>query len=74
MIFRLFLLLLGFSFAVSGGVSLIAFLNLITTGHGFVNYLAFILTRVESILFIVGLLLVWGSIYLPSFHNKNDEN
>ncbi|WP_408010701.1 hypothetical protein ACJROX_10455 [Pseudalkalibacillus sp. A8] len=73
MIFRLFLLLLGFSFAVSGGVSLIAFLNLITTGHGFVNYFYFILTRVESILFILGLVLVWGSIYLPSLNNRNDE-
>ncbi|MCF6136834.1 hypothetical protein L2716_03765 [Alkalihalobacillus berkeleyi] len=71
--FRLFILIIGFSFAVSGGVSLIAFLNLITTGHGFVNYIIFISTRPELSIFIIGLALIWGSIYLPSFSKDSDE-
>ncbi|WP_349410250.1 hypothetical protein [Pseudalkalibacillus sp. SCS-8] len=73
MIFRLFILMIGFSFAVSGGVSLIAFLNLITTGHGFVNYLVFVSTRIEFTIFLIGLVLIWGSIYLPSLRRKSDE-
>ncbi|MGM7700893.1 hypothetical protein ACSVDE_04150 [Pseudalkalibacillus sp. Hm43] len=73
MIFRFFILMIGFSFAVSGGVSLIAFLNLVTTGHGFANYFMFIFKRVELMIFLIGLALIWGSIYLPSMKNNSDE-
>jgi hypothetical protein len=65
--------MVGFSFAVSGGVSLIAFLNMVTTGHGFANYFLFISKRPELIIFIVGVMLIWGSIYLPTLRRKTDE-
>ncbi|WP_372508793.1 hypothetical protein [Pseudalkalibacillus decolorationis] len=73
MIFRLFILMVGFSLAVAGGVSLIAFLNLITAGHGFINYLIFVSGRTEFFLFLIGLALIWGSIYLPSFNSKSKK-
>jgi len=65
MIFRLFILLIGFGLAVVDGVTLIAYLNLITTGHGLIEYLQFIMTKPDPYLFLFGNFLIWGSIYLP---------
>ncbi|MGV3465578.1 MAG: hypothetical protein ACO1OT_09830 [Heyndrickxia sp.] len=66
-ILRLFFLLVGFGIAVAGGVSLIAYLNLMTTGQGFEQYIEFISGRVETYLFVCGMLLMWTSIYFPRF-------
>lgn len=65
MIFRFFTLLIGFGLAVSGGVSIIAYLNYITAGYTFVYYLKFIALRVEFHLFLVGFLMIVISIYTP---------
>lgn len=65
MVFRIFMLLTGFGLAVSGGVSTIAYLNLLTTGHGFVEYMDFISSRIECYLLPAGILFVWLSIYFP---------
>lgn len=67
MLFRVFILLTGFGFSVAGGVSTIAYLNLLTTGHGFMEYFQFISTRVECYLLLIGLFLIWLSIYFPNF-------
>ncbi|WLD95368.1 hypothetical protein MOJ78_08490 [Alkalihalobacillus sp. AL-G] len=72
--FRMFILLIGFSLSVAGGVSLIAFLNLISAGHGFVKYLLFISTRSEFYIFLIGLAFIWGSIYIPSFRRNSDQD
>lgn len=69
MIFRLFLFLTGFGIAVAGGVSTIAYLNLLTTGHGLIEYLIFISKRIECYLLPIGIFLIWASIYLP-FNNE----
>ncbi|KAA0546511.1 hypothetical protein FZW96_14795 [Bacillus sp. BGMRC 2118] len=66
MVFRLFLFLLGFGIAVIGGISTIAYLNLLTTGHGFVDYLYFISRRIECYLFPLGVSIIGLSIYSPS--------
>jgi hypothetical protein len=65
MVFRLFLFLIGFGIAVAGGVSTIAYLNLLTTGHGFVEYLMFISGRVECYLFPIGVSIIGLSIFSP---------
>lgn len=65
MLFRAFLLLVGFGLAVSGGVSAIAYLNLLATGQTFKEYLLFISTRPECYLLPAGVLIIWISIYLP---------
>lgn len=65
MIFRFFVLLIGFSLAVVTGITLIAYLNLIPTGHAFSGYFAFIVTQPDLYLFLLGNLLILGSIYLP---------
>ncbi|GAE45169.1 hypothetical protein [Mesobacillus boroniphilus] len=55
MIFRLFILTIGFGLAVSGGISSIAYLNLIVAGHGLDEYLAFVARRVECYLLPAGI-------------------
>ncbi|GGH88728.1 hypothetical protein JOD43_000739 [Pullulanibacillus pueri] len=67
MLIRVFFLFIGFGLAVAGGVTIIAFLNLMTTGEGFYGYLSFMAHRVESYLFLSGIILIWLSIYFPSF-------
>ncbi|PWA12730.1 hypothetical protein DCC39_04655 [Pueribacillus theae] len=66
MIFRFFLLMVGFGLSVISGVTLIAYLNIITTGHGLAKYFEFILTQPEPYLFSIGIALITGSIYFPS--------
>lgn len=65
MIFRFFLLLVGFGLAVMGGISIIAYLNLVTAGYSFIYYLRFIIARVEFHLFIIGFIMIFLSTYLP---------
>nr|WP_242035150.1 hypothetical protein [Mesobacillus harenae] len=65
MVFRAFVLLTGFGLAVAGGVSIIAYLNLLTTGHRFSEYFSFITTRIECYLLPGGIILIWLSIYYP---------
>jgi len=55
--------MLGFGFAVSGGVSLIGYLNLITMGRSFVEYLIFISKRTECYLLPLGLFMITCAIY-----------
>jgi hypothetical protein len=70
MLFRVILLLAGFTLAVSGGVSTIAYLNLLATGHGFIDYLLYITKRIECYLLAVGVLLIWISIYFPNLYTS----
>ncbi|WP_419160269.1 hypothetical protein [Rossellomorea sp. BNER] len=65
MMFRVFILLIGFGLAVSGGVSLIMYLNLLTTGMDFQEYFSFISTRIECYLLIVGMIFIAASVYTP---------
>lgn len=71
MLFRALFLLVGFTLAVSGGVSTIAYLNLLATGNDFIDYILYITTRFECYLLAVGIFIIWFSIYLPNyFTNK----
>jgi len=65
MIFRLFIFLIGFGLAVSGGVTIIAYLNIIPMGYTFLDYLLFISNKTASFFFIMGIILITLSIYLP---------
>ncbi|MCS0672576.1 hypothetical protein NX023_15135 [Cytobacillus firmus] len=65
MLFRAFWLLTGFGISVSGGVSVIGYLNLLTTGHTFKEYLDFIISRPECYLLPIGIIIITLSIYFP---------
>ncbi|UTR11128.1 hypothetical protein MM300_02010 [Evansella sp. LMS18] len=62
---RVFFLLVGFGLAVLGGVSLVAYLNLLTVGFSLREYGLFLLTRPELYIFLSGLVLIWSIIYFP---------
>lgn len=65
MLFRVIIFLIGFSLALSGGVSTIAYLNLLTTGHGYYEYFTFIGKSMEVYIFLIGIMMIWLSIYDP---------
>ncbi|MFC4403239.1 hypothetical protein [Gracilibacillus xinjiangensis] len=52
------LFLLGFGFAISGGMSIILYLNFIPAGLTFFGYISIIQTKMECYLFIVGLIMM----------------
>lgn len=62
-----FLFLIGFGLAVSGGVMLIAYMNFLPAGISWLDYFIFIQGRVESYFLPVGLLIISFVIYrLPN--------
>ncbi|MBU9721796.1 hypothetical protein [Bacillus alkalicola] len=65
MLFRFFILFIGFGLAVAGGISIVAYLNLLTVGYSVIDYIIFLSSRVEFYLFLLGIILIWGMIYLP---------
>ena len=71
MLFRLLGLFIGFGFTVIGSIYLIAYLNLFSFGYNFIDYVHFICGQLECIYFIVGILMMLLSIYLPG--GKKDE-
>ncbi|WP_416151259.1 hypothetical protein ACM26V_09920 [Salipaludibacillus sp. HK11] len=62
---RLFLLCIGFIMAVAGGISLVAYLNLLTVGFTLLEYSIFLLQRVETYFFIIGAAIVIAIVYTP---------
>ncbi|WP_085521740.1 hypothetical protein [Tuberibacillus sp. Marseille-P3662] len=67
MLTRVFFLFVGFGLAVSGGVTIIAFLNLLTIGQNYLGYLQFLTDRPETYLLLAGIAIMWLSIYFPKF-------
>jgi hypothetical protein len=63
---RLFLYLIGFGLSVIGGVTSIAYLNIITAGQSIIDYFYFISKKIECYLFPFGFFLIWLSLYFPS--------
>ncbi|GAE25282.1 hypothetical protein JCM9140_1265 [Halalkalibacter wakoensis JCM 9140] len=62
---RLFFVLIGFSLAVIGGVSMLAYLNLLTTGYNSAMYFMFLLQRIEFYFFIIGVMIIIGAMTVP---------
>jgi len=54
----LFLFLLGFGLAVSGGVTLIAYLNFLPAGLNWNDYFMFISGRIECYFLPIGIMLM----------------
>ena len=70
---NLFLFLLGFGLAVSGGVTIIAYMNFLPAGITWMQYLMFIVSRIECYFLPLGLLLMCIDIYrfpLSAYYNK----
>ncbi|WP_346729027.1 hypothetical protein [Lederbergia citrea] len=71
MLFRGLIFLIGFGFAVSGGVSVIAYLNLTTMGRDFREYFKFILSRPECYLLLIGLVMITVALYAEDKKNSD---
>ncbi len=64
------LFLIGFGLAVSGGVTIIAYLNFLPAGISWYEYFMFIKGRIECYFFPMGILLMIFVIYIfPEKHS-----
>ncbi|GAE35448.1 hypothetical protein [Halalkalibacter akibai] len=70
---RLFFVFCGFIFAVVGGISILAYLNLLTTGYGFGMYLEFIVRSIEFYVFIIGVVMIIAAITVPSRNKRSKK-
>ncbi|MBO0993665.1 hypothetical protein [Bacillus sp. SD088] len=72
MIFRAILFLTGFCLAVSGGVSLIGYLNLMALGNNWIDYISFVMKRPESYLVPLGIFMITSA--LMDIDRKMDDS
>ncbi|RKL67741.1 hypothetical protein CR203_10370 [Salipaludibacillus neizhouensis] len=70
---RIFFLFFGFVLALTGGITLVAYLNLLTIGYSVIEYLLFVAKRVETYLFIIGILMIWLSGILIKRRKKKNQ-
>ena len=62
MLFRMFLFLIGFGLTTIGFMYIIAYLNLISIGYNFLEYVNFIIRRIECLNAFIGIILMTISI------------
>lgn len=65
MLIRFFFFLIGFGLTVIGSVYILVYLNLLTIGYNFLEYVNFIIRRFECLIFIFGVIMMYISIMLP---------
>ena len=71
MIARIFIFLLGFGLSVIGFTYIISYLNLLTLGYNFLEYVKYIVVRPECLIALLGLIIICISITL--FGGKKNE-
>lgn len=65
MLLRIFLFLIGFGLTVIGCVFSISYLNLLTLGYNFMEYVNFITRRIECLYAVIGIILIILTIFIP---------
>lgn len=65
MLMKIFLFLLGYALTIIGCVYIISYLNLLSLGYNFFEYVYFILRRLECFYAVIGLFLIFFSITFP---------
>lgn len=70
MIYRIFFFLIGFGFSTIGFAFIISYLNLITFGYSFTEYVNYIIKRPECIIGIIGLIIISITIFMPGGNNE----
>jgi len=63
-VLRIFFFLFGFGLMVVGFTYIILYLNLLTFGYNFLDYVNFIYSRVECYFVIIGLIILVLSIFI----------
>lgn len=64
MILKIFLFLIGFGLTTIGFVYIISYLNLLTIGYNFLQYVNFIIRRIECLNALLGIILMWIAIII----------
>ena len=67
---RIILFLVGFGLSIIGFVYIIAYLNYLSIGYSFIDYLKFIVTRIECLVTAVGIVFINIAIFMKG--NKNE--
>ena len=67
--FRTFFFLLGFGLMVIGFTYIITYLNLLSMGYSFINYLKYICGRIECLFSIIGLIIITVVIFTEDDYN-----
>ena len=67
---RLFFFLFGFGLTVIGFVYVISYLNLLTIGYNFLEYVKFISRRFECIITLIGIIIMFLTVYLGGKNNE----
>lgn len=70
MLVRIFFFLVGFGLTVIGCIFIISYLNLMSLGYNFTDYVNFISKRVECYYAIVGIILIALTIFIPEREKK----
>ena len=65
---QIFLFLIGFGLTVIGFIYIISYLNLLTIGYNFFEYVNFIIRRIECLNAVIGILLMILSVTLGGKH------
>lgn len=65
MLVRIFIFLIGFGLTVIGSVFSISYLNLLTIGYNFIEYVNFIIRRIECLYALIGIILIVVAIFIP---------
>lgn len=64
MLFRIFLFLIGFGLTTIGCVYIICYINLLTLGYNFLEYVNFIIRRIECLNAFFGIIIMTISILI----------
>lgn len=73
MFLRFSLFLIGFGFMIIGNIYIISYLNLMTIGYNFLEYVKFIIGRLECMLSLIGFLILLLSIYIPDIRKRGKD-
>lgn len=61
---RIILFLIGFLLSIIGSIYIIIYLSYLSIGYSFINYLKFIMSKVECLIMLIGIILINISIFM----------
>ena len=65
MLARILFFLIGFGLSIIGFVYIVSYLNLLSLGYNFFDYVHFIIGRIECLYAFIGLFIIFLSIFMP---------
>jgi len=71
MFYRIFFFLVGFGLMIVGSMCMIIYLNLLTIGYSFKEYIYFISHRLECLLALIGFIIINITIFIKG-DRKNE--